>query len=180
MKKAEARLEEEKNRVGLYLHQDIMNPLMKACLGVLVTGHSALLRDEFQVLLDTDRQEDLARMYRLLARIVDGLEPLRTKFEAHVRKSGLAAVEKVAAEGDNMEPKTYVDALTNATIELIETEEGRPANRGAVREAAERRVQEVVTAHIIRTRGNMLNKRLTPGPAPVQPSDPASGPSQML
>ena len=50
-------------------------------------------------------------MYRLLARIVDGLEPLRTKFEAHVRKSGLAAVEKVAGDGENMEPKTYVDAL---------------------------------------------------------------------
>lgn len=111
MKKAEIRLEEEKARVGLYLHPDIMTPLMKACLGVLVTGHSSLLRDEFQVLLDNDRQEDLARMYRLLARIVDGLEPLRTKFEAHVRKSGLAAVEKVALEGDNLEPKTYVDAL---------------------------------------------------------------------
>ena len=111
MKKAETRLEEEKARVGLYLHPDIMTPLMKACLGVLVTGHSSLLRDEFQVLLDNDRQEDLARMYRLLARIVDGLEPLRTKFEAHVRKSGLAAVEKVALEGDNLEPKTYVDAL---------------------------------------------------------------------
>ena len=111
MKKAETRLDEEKARVGLYLHQDIMNPLMKACLGVLVTGHSSLLRDEFQVLLDTDRQDDLARMYRLLARIIDGLEPLRTRFEAHVRKSGLAAVEKVAVEGENMEPKTYVDAL---------------------------------------------------------------------
>ncbi len=111
MKKAETRLDEEKARVGLYLHQDIMNPLMKACLGVLVTGQSALLRDEFQVLLDTDRQDDLARMYRLLARIVDGLEPLRTKFEAHVRKSGLAAVEKVAGDGDNVEPKTYVEAL---------------------------------------------------------------------
>lgn len=111
MKKAETRLEEEKGRVGLYLHQDIMNPLMKTCLAVLVTGHSALLRDEFQVLLDADRQDDLARMYKLLARIVDGLEPLRTKFEAHVRKSGLAAVEKVAVEGESMEPKTYVDAL---------------------------------------------------------------------
>ena len=111
MKKAEARLQEEKDRVGLYLHQDIMNPLMKTCLGVLVTDHSTLLRDEFQVLLDTDRQEDLARMYKLLARIIDGLEPLRTKFEAHVRKSGLAAVEKVAIEGENMEPKTYVDTL---------------------------------------------------------------------
>ena len=111
MKKAENRLEEEKNRVGLYLHPDIMTPLLKTCLAVLVTGHSALLRDEFQVLLDNDRQDDLARMYKLLARITDGLQPLRTKFEAHVRKAGLAAVEKVAAEGDNLEPKIYVDAL---------------------------------------------------------------------
>ena len=111
MKKAEARLQEEKDRVGLYLHQDIMTPLMKTCLGVLVNGHSALLRDEFQVLLDTDRQDDLARMYKLLSKIIDGLEPLRTKFEAHVRKSGLAAVEKVAMEGETMDPKVYVDAL---------------------------------------------------------------------
>ena len=111
MKKAELRLQEEKERVGLYLHPDIMNPLMKVCLQTLVTGHSSLLRDEFQVCLDNDRHEDLARMYRLLARIIDGLEPLRTKFEAHVRKSGLAAVEKVAMEEDNLEPKTYVDAL---------------------------------------------------------------------
>lgn len=117
MKKAETRLDEEKGRVGLYLHPDIMGPLMKACLAVLVTGHSGLLRDEFQVLLDNDRQEDLARMYRLLARIIDGLEPLRTKFEAHVRKSGLAAVEKVAVDGENLEPKTYVDALLEIHIQ---------------------------------------------------------------
>ena len=111
MKKAEIRLDEEKARVGLYLHPDIMVPLMKECLEVLVTAHSALLRDEFQILLDNDRQEDLARMYRLLARITGGLEPLRTKFEAHVRKAGLAAVEKVAIEGDNIDPKIYVEAL---------------------------------------------------------------------
>ena len=111
MKKAEIRLDEEKARVGLYLHPDIMVPLMKECLEVLVTAHSTLLRDEFQVLLDNDRQEDLARMYRLLARITGGLEPLRTKFEAHVRKAGLAAVEKVAIGGDNIDPKIYVEAL---------------------------------------------------------------------
>ena len=111
MKKAENRLEEEKNRVGLYLHQDIMNTLMKTCLQVLVTDHSTLLRDEFQPLLDMDRQDDLARMYRLLARIIDGLEPLKTKFEAHVRKSGLANVDKFATEGDNIAAKVYVDSL---------------------------------------------------------------------
>ena len=35
-----------------------------------------------QTLLDFDADEDLQRMYALLARIPDGLEPLRRKFEA--------------------------------------------------------------------------------------------------
>ena len=108
---AELRLDEEKERVGLYLHSEVLSPLMKACQQVLIADHAPLLRDEFQVLLDNDRQEDLARMYKLLARIPEGLDPLRTKFEAHVRKAGLTAVSKVAAEGETMEPKVYVDAL---------------------------------------------------------------------
>ena len=112
MKKAEARLEEEKNRVGLYLHSDIMLALMRTCLDVLVTGHSTLLRDEFQVLLDDNRQEDMARMFRLLSKIANALEPLRTKFEAHVRRAGLAAVDKIATDSEeNLDQKVYVEAL---------------------------------------------------------------------
>jgi cullin 1 len=53
----------------------------------------------------------MQRMYNLLSRIPDGLDPLRVKFEAHVRKAGLAAVAKVASDADKMEPKVYVDAL---------------------------------------------------------------------
>lgn len=111
MKKAETRLEEEKARVGLYLHSDATKNLTETCLDVLVTAHSTLLRDEFQILLDNERQEDLARMYRLLSRIKEGLDPLRSTFESHVRKAGLAAIEKVSSEGENFEPKLYVDAL---------------------------------------------------------------------
>ncbi|KAH8597279.1 Cullin [Bisporella sp. PMI_857] len=111
MKKAEGRLDEEAERVSMYLHPDILLPLTKTCNTALIADHSGILRDEFQVLLDNDRYEDMERMYNLLLRIPDGLEPLRSKFEAHVRKAGLAAVSKVAAEGDKLEPKTYVDAL---------------------------------------------------------------------
>ncbi|KAI9896977.1 hypothetical protein N3K66_007999 [Trichothecium roseum] len=112
MKKAETRLAEEEERVTMYLHQDIAIPLKKACNQVLIADHSTLLREEFQVLLDNDREEDMARMYDLLSRIPDGLEPLRTKFESHVRKAGLASVQKIqATEGDKLEPKVYVDAL---------------------------------------------------------------------
>jgi cullin 1 len=34
-------------------------------------------------------------MYGLLMRIPNGLEPLRKKFEEHVKKAGLAAVQRV-------------------------------------------------------------------------------------
>lgn len=111
MKKAEARLAEEEERVRMYLHPDIVTSLRKTCNTALIADHSGVLRDEFQTLLDDDRVEDMQRMYNLLSRIPEGLEPLRTKFEAHVRKAGLAAVAKVAADADKMEPKVYFDAL---------------------------------------------------------------------
>ncbi|CAI6234316.1 unnamed protein product [Periconia digitata] len=111
MKKAEARLDEEKDRVPLYLLNEIMTPLMRTCEKALITNHSEALRDEFQNLLNQDKQDDLGRMYKLLARIPEGLDPLRTKFETHVRKAGIEAVDKIAAEGDKIEPKVYVDAL---------------------------------------------------------------------
>ena len=88
-----------------------MIPLLKTCEATLIGSHAPLLRDEFQLLLDDDRRDDLGRMYKLLSRIPDGLDPLRNRFEAHVRKAGLAAVEKVATDGDNLEPKVYVEAL---------------------------------------------------------------------
>ncbi|KAI1102185.1 Cullin-domain-containing protein [Jackrogersella minutella] len=111
MKKAESRLAEEEERVRMYLHNDIALPLKKTCNKALIADHSAMLRDEFQVLLDNDREDDMARMYNLLSRIPDGLEPLRQKFEAHVRNAGLAAVAKVASDAEKLEPKVYVEAL---------------------------------------------------------------------
>ncbi|KAF2762209.1 Cullin-domain-containing protein [Pseudovirgaria hyperparasitica] len=111
MKKAEIRLDEEKERVGLYLLNEIMTPLMRTSEKVLIADHSLALREEFQILLDNDRQDDLARMYKLLARIPEGLDPLRGRFENHVRKKGLAAVDRVSQDGENLEPAVYVAAL---------------------------------------------------------------------
>ncbi|KGQ08339.1 Cullin-1 [Beauveria bassiana D1-5] len=112
MKKAETRLAEEEQRVDMYLHHDIAVPLKRTCNQALIADHANLLRDEFQILQDNDREEDMARMYNLLARIPNGLDPLRTKFENHVRRAGLAAVQKVqSSDGDKLEPKVYVDAL---------------------------------------------------------------------
>ena len=72
------------------------------------------MREEFQNFLDYDKYEDLQRISALLARIPKGLEPLRNKFEEHVKCAGQAAISKLVCEGganDELEPKIYVDAL---------------------------------------------------------------------
>ncbi|KAK9475343.1 Cullin [Dipodascopsis tothii] len=112
MKKAEVRLKEEGSRVQMYLHQSTEKTLMRRCEVVLISDHADLLRNEFQALLDTDRQNDLQRMFLLLTRIPEGLISLRVKFEEHVRRQGLLAVEQLVSEaGKDVEPRAYVDSL---------------------------------------------------------------------
>jgi cullin 1 len=52
--------------------------------------------------LDADKDTDLYRIYTLLSRIPEGLDPLKVKFEAHIKREGLSAVEKVAGEGETL------------------------------------------------------------------------------
>jgi cullin 1 len=85
--------------------------LIGACEAVLVRGHSQLLWDEFQALLDADKGVDLYRIYTLLSRIQGGLDPLKDKFEAYVKREGLAAVEKVVGGGEALDPAAYVNAM---------------------------------------------------------------------
>jgi cullin 1 len=71
-----------------------------------------------QALLDFDADEDLQRMYALLARIPEGSEPLRKKFEAHVTalvggSDSAAAKDKddAAKKDRDVDQKAYVDTL---------------------------------------------------------------------
>ncbi|KAI9593415.1 Cullin [Syncephalis fuscata] len=112
MKQAENRLKEEEERVKKYLHQDTRVPLMNVCEEVLVKNHMNQIREEFQPLLDADREEDLARTFSLLSRVDNGLTPLREKFGAHVRKIGQSTLDKIAEENkDAVEPSVYVTGL---------------------------------------------------------------------
>ncbi|BFZ57313.1 ubiquitin ligase (cullin) of SCF [Savitreella phatthalungensis] len=114
LKKAETRLHEESERVDLYLHPSSLRPLLQTCEKALISAHAELLQEQFRVLLEHERREDMERMYRLLERVPDGLGPLRETFEDHVRKAGLAAVERIAPTGgedSTVEPKDYVDSL---------------------------------------------------------------------
>ncbi|KAF9810538.1 hypothetical protein IEO21_06861 [Rhodonia placenta] len=126
LKKAEERLREEEDRVERYLNTNTRKGLISKCEHVLIREHAELMWDNFQELLDYDKDADLQRMYALLARIPEGLEPLRKRFEEHVKRSGLASVSKLVGEGggaaaENIEPKAYVDALLEVHQKNSET-----------------------------------------------------------
>lgn len=125
LKRAEDRLKEEEDRVDRYLNTQTRKPLVQKCEHVLIREHSQLLWDNFQPLLDYDKDEDLQRMYALLSRIPEGLEPLRKKFEDHVNKAGLGSVSRLvelAGSGaDSLDPKAYVDALLDVHHKNTET-----------------------------------------------------------
>lgn len=112
MKRAETRLTEESARVDLFLHLSTKKPLLAKTEEVLIKAHKEVLESEFQGLMDEDRQDDLKRLYGLLSKITPGLDVVKKKFEAHVRKAGLGSVEKIApADGSVPDGKVYVDAL---------------------------------------------------------------------
>lgn len=127
LKKAEERLKEEEDRVERYMNSITRKTLVGKCEAVLIREHAEAMWEDFQNLLDFDKDEDLQRMYALLARIPEGLEPLRKKFEEHVKKAGLAAVAKLtqaAGSGSaqsEVEPKAYVDALLEVHAKNQET-----------------------------------------------------------
>lgn len=124
LKKADDRLREEEDRVERYLHTKTRKELIAKCEHVLIREHAELMWENFQKLLDFDQDEDLQRMYALLARIPEGLEPLRKRFEAHVKNAGLSSITKLIGEGgnvDSLDPKVYVDALLEVHRKNSET-----------------------------------------------------------
>lgn len=57
MAKATDRLNEEDNRVTLYLDQSTRTKLMTQCEAVLISDHSEALHKEFQGLLENERTD---------------------------------------------------------------------------------------------------------------------------
>ncbi|RNA35221.1 cullin-1, partial [Brachionus plicatilis] len=110
MKKVEQRLEEEKKRIRLYLNESTESILLNKCEEVLIKKHLDLFYSEFESLLVSGKNEDLARMYDLVSKVADGLNELKRLLENFIYNQGMEAIEKCCDTALN-DPKVYVQTI---------------------------------------------------------------------
>lgn len=78
MTKVDNRIAEESARVKSYLDSSSEQELMEACDDVLILKHKDSFQTDFKAFLESDRKDDLGRMYKLLQRLKDGLGYIKT------------------------------------------------------------------------------------------------------
>ena len=96
--KTETAIDEERARVTNYLHPETEQKLIRVLEEeVLEKREMELLEKEHsgcRALLTNDMYEDLSRMYRLFARIPDGLSPISDNFRQHIVALGNEKIEQ--------------------------------------------------------------------------------------
>jgi cullin 1 len=115
--KAERALEDEGNRVHRYLHSSSLSKLRGvAIMQILQEPQRQLLSEKptcVASLLEADRLEDLARLYRMFALVENGLAPISVAFRQFVTAKGTALVE---AREEQMKTLSRNEALSDPSF----------------------------------------------------------------
>jgi len=105
LKKAEKMLAQEKARVEAYLNRNsTLEPLLNACHKEMLKAHQGPLLDKktgLQHMLETDSNDDLARLYKLYVRFPADLEPISERFHAYICSEGKRIVVAAAENKDD-------------------------------------------------------------------------------
>jgi cullin 1 len=105
-------IKEENDRLTSYLHISSTTPLIDVCHKELIKNYAPIIQEEFQTLLDNERRPDMSKVIQLLNMIPEGTNPLKIKFEQHVKTYGLQSIEQlVNSTQESVDSKDYIDCL---------------------------------------------------------------------
>ncbi|CAG7828692.1 unnamed protein product, partial [Allacma fusca] len=110
MMKVELRLKEEQKRVEVYLHSSTLPRLTRICENILIQKQLDNLHEEFKNLLHFEKEDELGRLYQLVARLENALGSMKDHLENHICSQGLTALEELGETGAS-DPKQYVNTI---------------------------------------------------------------------
>jgi len=111
LRKAEAALQAEEQRVTNYLHRSTQSKLRHVVIQALLEKpQTQLLEKETGVvyLLDNDKREDLSRMHRMFSLVENGLNPTAMAFRQYVADRGNKIVDERVEQQKQMTSKNEV------------------------------------------------------------------------
>lgn len=97
MSKVDERIAEEEQRIKNYLDSSTLQELTTACDDTLIAAHKDTFQTDFRSFLESDRQTDAARMYKLLQRLKDGLDYIRKVLKEYTLDKGELEVQNGAS-----------------------------------------------------------------------------------
>jgi hypothetical protein len=121
--------------------------------------------------LDAERREQEARTEKA-ALLEKSRDLIRDRVLACIGREGASMVltdekAEVVAKASMVFCQKEVDALVQSSIEIAEAQSGPAASAQVLHEAMEKNVLDVVTAYVVKARGELIQKSLKPPPAPT-------------
>ncbi|KAK3513833.1 hypothetical protein QTP70_028845 [Hemibagrus guttatus] len=125
IKKVEARINEEIERVMHCLDKSTEEPIVKVVERELISKHMKTIvemeNSGLVHMLKNGKTEDLACMYKLFSRVPNGLKTMCECMSLYLREQGKALVSE---EGEGKNPVDYIQARHAQTYYCIEIESG--------------------------------------------------------
>jgi len=152
------RLKEEEKRSEDYLHASTRQSVRNILMDTLVRTHKEALCAEFPQMLEQDRKEDLALLYKFIAEVsgsngVSVLAPVLGQYILEVGHKSLSTVRP-----PNVDPVQFVRILLDVFIRFDELVSNRCKNDPKLRDVFRNSCRELVNNNCV----TKFDKKLTP------------------
>ncbi|KAJ3219380.1 Cullin-2 [Dinochytrium kinnereticum] len=146
MEKITTRLKEEQARSIRYCDPSSIEKIIKEFEHQCIKVHMTRMHQEFEKMVANEKYRDCSLAYKLLNRVIDGVQPLLKTLEAYVARVGNGALANLNAM-NSKEPKDFVDPLIELHSKYIDVCQKYFDNDPSFTASIDKGFKSIINAH---------------------------------
>lgn len=131
LRKADASMNEERERAEQYLHIQTKERLQRVCEKELLSQHQQRMLEKensgLVALLENNKREDLKLLFKLYSRVHGGLVPVGVILKEHIKKEGMELVREQRSRIENLKASDRHDKQDKSESTEYSTTPSTPA-----------------------------------------------------